>query len=54
MHRLTINGVTYVFTSYPDFELARNIARRLTPERERFEAELARRWVQWHVEEKQA
>jgi hypothetical protein len=50
MYRLTLNGVTYVFRSNPDFELARSIARRLEPTRDRFERELTNRWVSFDVE----
>jgi len=52
MHRLTVDGVTYVFGSQPDFELARNIARRIDSTRTQFQAELTKRWIRFTTEER--
>jgi hypothetical protein len=52
MHRLTVDGTTYILYSEDDFLIAREISRRIDSTRTQFQAELNRRWIKWDVDEK--
>jgi hypothetical protein len=52
MHRLTVDGTTYVFKSEDDFRIARDLSRRIDNTRTQFQGELNKRWIKWDVDDK--
>jgi hypothetical protein len=52
MHRLTVDGVTYLLYNEHDFLIARDISRRIDNTRTQFQGELNKRWIKWGVDEK--
>jgi len=50
MHRLTVDGLTYVFRHEDDFRIARELSRRIDNTRTQFQSELNKRWIKWDVD----